>query len=512
METQLHSDEIARCGEPPLWSLSRTEVRVGLAVFVLSLIARCYALLPGYSVDDYVLIQDEGGGSYPMAVAQGRLLFFAVREVLAALGAAPPLSGPVYELLLALVLIAMGLAVCRLWGIREHTGACAIAVSFIALHPYQAEIFTFRTAPLLLALPLALAFGGLLACWRSRLAWLLSLLAVTCSLALYQAVLNYVAMALLFSIVFHLARVEDEDLYPDFWRTLRSRVMLVVLGVVIYAAFTVTVWTITGIRFGGRDALISSQEIVPRLAAVAKQWKVMFFGAEPILPLASKLLLLLTLAAGMLAYGLSLRRGSPRAAIARRTAAFGLAVAGGIPLCIGLVLVLTDWWPVPRVLAQTGMFWGGLLALMYRFARPAGRRILLTGYVVIMISFIGINNHIFYDQLRVNMRDMAKANRVLGRLEAQPGFDHAKGLTVNGASWGYPLPIRTAQGDMNISALYVSWAKVRLFDELSGQAFSAAPPEVEKKADEYCRNARRWPDQQSITMIDNYGVACLAPQ
>ncbi len=486
-----------------MWELSPIELRVGATAICLGLAARWQALLLGYSADDFRIFVDGQGLPAQHALAQGRSLGYVLHAGLTAIGVAMPESSVLGSMLLMVVLVAMGIGVCRLWGIRNDARASAIVVLLTVLHPYQAEVFSFRMTTLFLAIPLALSFWAILECTRSRASWLLSLTAVICSLAIYQVVINYIAMALLFSVVFHAARVGDAP--ARFWRDLRSRCILVGTGMVVYGALTLAISRMSGITFERRGTLVSLDEIVPRLQSAMTLANVMFLRTEPVLPVATKVLILLLLGLSVVFILCFDRRSAPS-----RTLALTLAIIGGVPLCIGTVLVLGSWWPVPRVLAQTGMFWGGMFAVVYCWARPAGQRVLIAGLVVIVFSFVGINNVIFSDQLRMNARDLNKANRIVARIESLPKFDQIEGVVVIGGFWAYPSRIQTIQGNLNASALSVPWSRVAVLNEATGYRFPLSPPPAAvQKASAYCKTSPKWPAAESVVRLDSIAVVCL---
>jgi hypothetical protein len=238
-------------------------------------------------------------------------------------------------------------------------------------------------------------------------------------------------------------------------------------------------------------------------------YRTMFLGSEPILPIGTKILLLLTAGFALGDYFVRAMRHGGYSALRRAAPAFACVLVAGIPPCVGMLLVLKEWWPVPRVLAQTGMFWGGSLALAYSLAQPLVRRILLAGIAVIIVSFAGIGDHVFEDQLRANMRDLATANRMVGRIEALPDFARVQYVVLDGGAWQYRSPLMTAQGDMNISALPVAWAKVPLINEVSGYAFQTAPETTRAKATAFCETAPKWPAAGSVVQFDATAVVCL---
>jgi hypothetical protein len=412
--------------------LSQTETRVAILVLFLSFVARWQMLSPGYSIDDYALITGPNSYSLGQMAAQGRVLTYYLQRALAALGASAPHAQPLSQILLTFVLVAVGLIVCRLWDMRTFAGSFVV-VAMVVLHPYQSEIFTFRPAALNLAIPLGLSFGAILVCTRSTRYWIVSAVALACSLSIYQVVLNYLGMALVFSIAFHLTRPADSN--RIFWRALRSQVTVILTAVVVYYAATYAVSRIAGSALTARTTFLGTSAITTRIDQILTLYKVILYRTEPIMPSATKALLLLTLGVAIMVHLATCWRSWTCPAFRRQALAIALVVAGGLPLCAGIVLVLGEWWPVPRVLAQTGMFWGGSLALVYSIVQPIGKRLILGSMVLILISFIGISNQVFSDQLRVNMRDLATAGRIVGRIESLPDFAQVRYLAVNGGSW-----------------------------------------------------------------------------
>ncbi len=499
-------DANMRCMGP----ISRSEWRVAAVALILSFVARWGALFPAYSTDDYPMIQNDGFYSWRAAVGQSRELHYLLRAVLRRLDALPPHSGTLGALLLSAVLVAMGLAICRLWGIQDRFPESLVAVCLMVLYPYQSELFTFRLMTLFLAIPLAAAFLALLLCVRSRWWWIASCGLLICSLFVYQVVLNYVLMALLFSVVFHVADAAGED--ARFKHALGARLALVIAGVAVFGAIAALIVKVSGIPPKGRATLIGMADVAHRIRIMAGQIGTIFLRTEPMMPLATKLVLILAVLAAIAATIVFKESGRERLqpGAGRAALSVGLIAALGVPLCVGVILLFQDWWPVPRVLVQTGMFWGAVFALTYRFANTAGRRILVACFAVAVFSFLGISNHIFSDQQRVNLRDLAAANRIVARLESLPDFAKISGVAVIGGKWGFASPVETAQGDANVSAFSKPWSKTPLLNEVSGYNFESAPPDVDARAKAYCKTVPKWPAPQSIGRVDSFAVVCLA--
>ncbi len=129
-----------------------------------------------------------------------------------------------------------------------------------------------------------------------------------------------------------------------------------------------------------------------------------------------------------------------------------------------------------------------------------------------ILSFIGIDNHLTVDQLRINRRDQAQANRIVARLEMLPEFRSLRGIAIEGGPANYQAGITgTDMHDMNVSAFSKPWSRLRVLIEVSGYDFQPAPASIQKAAATYCNGVPKWPAAQSVSSIESYGVVCLSP-
>lgn len=162
-------------------------------------------------------------------------------------------------------------------------------------------------------------------------------------------------------------------------------------------------------------------------------------------------------------------------------------------------------------LAAKGLsfFWAGIVAFAYLNSINAESKFIVIGLCcIVLFSFIGVNNHIFTDQLRVNMRDRHKANRIVARMESQPAFSNVQRVAIVGTVWGYPAPIYTTQGDMNISAFGADWSKVNVLKEVSGYNFGAATENEQKVAIKFCEDVPKWPSENSLVVLGDLCIVC----
>jgi hypothetical protein len=485
--------------------LSAVEKRNAAIALLICIVARFLALLPGYSIDDYGLFARNDASLTLKVIAQGRALFPPILRALTALGSDPPFSGVLGAAALSAVLIGVGLVVCRSWGIENRSGASLLALLLISLHPYQAEIFTFRTATVCVAIAMALAFAGFSLCARASRAWPAGVAAIIASLFLYQSVLNYLAIALLFTILF---RWTDET--PQFSHDTKYQVLGIGSAVLTYLVLNRLVIMFFQVTPVSRSQLLPISDGVARIGQAWLQVETMFWRSEPIMPAAVKLLLLAVAVLWLILFPLSVTRVPPRVSWVRTEFLFVAFGVTAVPFVLGLALPLREWWPVPRIFAHIGVFWAAISSFIWIRCSPRMKCLVGPLSATIIFSFVGINNHVFLDQNRLNMRDLAKANRIIERLEQLPEFPHLLGVIVDGGSGSYSSPIQTIQGDMNVSGLYASWSKTPLLNELSGQNWQTAPDDIQLKAGQYCNVSAKWPAPESVAVIESFGVICLA--
>jgi hypothetical protein len=97
----------------------------------------------------------------------------------------------------------------------------------------------------------------------------------------------------------------------------------------------------------------------------------------------------------------------------------------------------------------------------------------------------------------------------VGRIEELPEFDQIQYLVLYGGNYQYRSPVTTAQGDMNISALFAAWSKVPVINEVSGYALQPAPAALYAKANVFCETAPKWPAPGSVVKLDAAAVVCM---
>lgn len=495
--------------------------RVFLGTLLVTAVAKGMAFLPGYSIDDYRLVLRDSP-SLDM-LRQGRIAQAGVVQILHLL----QLEGHharVFFVAFALVMSALlAVLVVRHWGFGTAGWVPVAAASCISIHPYTTEIFTFRTA---LGINMfAYALLGLLLIPR-RWSWAgvcAGALVFAVAVSIYQAVLQYALMILLMGAAVGLTRLLVAGRAAGWprritallsWRRIprdRKAALLActVLGMVVYTLVNTVVARVLHLDLVNHR-LLSPGRIGERAAAVWNILRYRFLDPSPLLNQFSKRLLLLLLFLALV--GLLVRTWPwlrPRSALLLVVIA-GL-LAASLVWTVGIELVLQDFWPVPRVMAHVGVFWAGVLAVAWLCWGPRARSVLGFLSALIVLTFIGGSNRVLNDQIRLNVRDAAKASRIIARLEEVPGFSGTEPIAVHGTDWTYPLAYGTSDNDLNISAFGPEWSQEEILREISGYDLQPTKDDAARKAAAaaYCRNVQPWPDPESVTIKDGLAIVCL---
>lgn len=491
--------------------LTKEECIVCIISFVISLLAKGIALYPqAYSIDDYTFTIDR---HHIPGINQGRFGFAVLYEFLQILGIPSGYVTPFFGFIFLVCFCWVGIIICRVWKISGNIILSSFVVLFIAIHPYQAEIFTFKISFFYATMAYFLGFLAFYFAEFKRLTFLLVIFCMAFALSINQAILNYFLLVISLSILLEILQQYKDNNFLNLYKLLANIKLLpkcasICAGVFLYFLLNRFVLYITGITLVSRFSFISFYDISTRLIQLKDLLYLLFFKSEPILPSFPKILMFILLFSVLCvitkrAYSLNKKR-----AIFISLAYFLLFLA--ILGIIGVSLVIKEWWPVPRVLSSIGIFWAGIIAFLYlNVDNKLCRAFILVCSTIIIFSFIGINNQIFTDQLRVNMRDFNKVNRMIARLESNPNFSQVKRVVIIGDNWAYKSPINTAEGDMNISAFGCSWAKIHLLNEISGYKFEPATAEEYNKAKDLYQTAPKWPEPNSITVQGNLAIIYL---
>ena len=509
--------------EPPAetscW-LSVPERTLFLITLALSLLAKGIALLPyGHSVDSYPKLialsakPSDAGGVFAEFLAQGRLGQWLLNQALATLGNLGP-GGNTWNVFVSLCCFAAGaILLCRLWRIAP-TGFAAIALAGVfAIHPYHAEIFTFREAALTVSLAVVCALAGITFAARPRPRFVVGSLLLFASLNLYQVAWNYAFLAVLIACLLEWVRNPDAPLIPSRRSPLTSAAAVLACTTVAYFGFFKLSVRFLPAPTGelARGALIPLSQLSNRLHELLRIFYSILLRPEPLMPVAIKWLLAALLGA---AVAVLLRRALAQPS-RRALDLLALPVFLGAALLgiAGIMIPIGGWMPVHRTLSAVSLLATGSLAVLLA-GSPRLRTAALASAGVLLFAFGGVNNFALHDQFRLNQRDSATAVRMIGRLEADPAFSPSQPLAVVGSLRHYPLRFFTSRdgSDVNVSALLQPWSKANLLREVSGYPLPDAPAEAFPAAQEYCRANAPWPAPGSVAMLQGMAVVCLPGQ
>jgi hypothetical protein len=491
----------------------KTAFVVGLAG---ALIAKGAALFPlAYSVDDYskVLSPERNALGIDFLIGQGRFGLALLSQLVFEFGIAPPFTNILYAVYYMATLIVVSLLLARLWRLSDDVVLISLLVLAVTLHPYQAELFIFRVSPFYVSTATLMAFTGLYYCDAKPGAIFLSSLCLTAALSIYQVAFNLIFVTFLFALIFELLRQLKEHSVVD-WRqaalevALWPRLAMLSSGLVLYLVSNKAVQFFFNVPPITRAQFLPLHDLQRRADDTVTVLKNLLMRPEPVLPMAVKILLGIIGCIALFQVTrtvLSDPRGKKKIFYLTAIISMLLIASLGIP---GVSLVAGWLDAVPRVLSAVSIYCGGLLAISYMYSGAQMRKAVIWLSIVLVIVFAGINNHIFYDQLRLNTRDRMKAARMVGRLESFGEFSQIKRLAITNSEAGYPSPIQSSQGGINNSAFIPSWSKVPLVKEISGYDFGMATGEEQQLAEKLCAAHPKWPHPESVFLRNDLAIIC----
>lgn len=477
----------------------------------LSLLARQWTITdPLYSADAYVQIGPEGIPT-DFFISQGRwglVLFAGLRDALDYVGYQVAASA---NLIAVFVFAHAGLLLANVVLRKPTTAEALVFVVIISLHPFATEFFYFTEGTLTFAVAFWLTSVALYACREMRRpvqAAIVGVALLVLATAIYQTAIAQALTVALLALVARLALLDGPQGRTPFVASRQVRLVLAVAASFpIYLLSARVVQSFTGVAAISRAGY--SQLMADPLAKLHSTLGSINLGLWPpegVIPrLDSDVLVgLLVLSALVLLWSM-LRTGRWAAA-----AASGVLLAVGLWWSIGFSELGDTSWLVPRTMAVVGTFSAGLLMLGWR-ARSwvIWRAVLTTGIIILAVGYIGASNRILHDQRAMNRWDMAQANRILARLESEPGYEDLRTLAIIGGRVVYPVPTPTTFGDISISALMVPWSKLAVIEQATGYRFGWPTEAQVSTATEYCEAHESWPAAESVVLRNELGIVCM---
>lgn len=492
---------------------SQTELKIFLLTMVVCVAAKGNALFQlSYSTDDFFsMLSPMNLNVYFM---DGRFGWALLSTLNHSLGAVAPFTNTFFIFLYMACLVLAGLIVCRIWRITDNMILSTLVVLFINIHPYQAELFLFKVNAIYNAFSILFAYIGLYYSELKIKTIFLTSFCMSFALSIYQLSLNPIVITLCFAIVFEIFRQSINNNSFNWKQILHNtkllpRMLTIWLGVFFYLIGNKVLQNILHTIPSERFQFISIYDILHRLIEIKDVLLKMFFLPEPIMPIALKVILAILAFLAIFVctskiFSENLNKGTMVNFLLVLVVLFISLMS-----IVGVPLIVKTWWPVPRVLSSIGYFWAGVISLAFFSASKKIHLIVVILSSIVLFGFAGINNHIYTDQVRLNMRDFHKANRIIYKLENHPEFSRVQRVTLIGGDWNFPSAIDTAIGDMNISAFSKSWSKLNILKELSGYNFAQATENEQEKAEAYCSGAPKWPAPESLIIDGALCIICL---
>lgn len=491
-----------------VFRLSTEEKKAFLIALCLLVVANGYTLFAyGYSTDTTVELFNPNPITLDFFIRQGRYARGAIWLLISKIGIIDPVAQTLYAACAMLMLAFAGILVCRMWRITGPM-LMVVVIGFLTLHPYQTEIFTFRESVFYIALAYLLGFLALYLADRKPGPFLVGTALLILALGIYQLILNYLGMAMLFMLVLSTGgqRTFKEELASIRFKPRLLMMICAVIGFEFIFHLSLHLYHVT--QFD-RSQWLPMSAVSERFGQLKLLYKKMFFADELIMPRLDKDLLLILLVAYFGVATFRLRLDAIQLKTNYLAIPFFILPLAAL-MIIGISTPLYTWWPEPRVLSAIGLFWAGVIAYASSSQSRPGNNIILAIAAIVMFSFIGVNNHILADQLRQNLRDRLTANRVISRFENMPGFQGMRKLAIVNPKWDYATPMTTTDMDLNMSSLSGNDLPVSTIKDVSGYNFTSLSMADAKFAENYCHKAPSWPAQASITIIQDIGIACLS--
>jgi glucosyltransferase GtrII-like protein len=477
------------------------------SVLLLDLVARGQALFaPMASIDSYDVARRSFGGEIAYCLGDGRFVRAALWWAQQQLGFLP-LESMSASLCLAIPLfIVSGFLFAAAILDDLEAGEAVVFAALFTLHPFATEYFYYGEVAFATVLAVFFASVAVWSAFRappSLVSRCVAVGAVLLALGDYQITIGHIAAGGLLVLAARLAR-GDKAQGAELLAFARSAGVLA-LGVILYLLCLVATRFLFPAAAAGRAFPGHVPDFAAKLDAVGGAIGFALWPPNGIVAPAVSLLTLLALALCLAAL--------VRSALAARGLLQALAVAlavGAAILCAACAALIGDVvWLVPRLLSPIALCVAGLAAIGFRRLAGQVRLGLAAAVAIVLLGYLGADASILFDQRRVNLWDDQEANRMIARLEADPGFGKATSLAIVGRKPTRPLALSTMSGDMNSSAFGSPWSKLGLVEQATGYRFLAPTDEEWQAAIDYCAGRAAWPTPGSAAVKDELAIVCL---
>ncbi|WP_313457064.1 glucosyltransferase domain-containing protein [Stenotrophomonas sp.] len=484
-------------------------LQVCIAVTIMTLLARLPFLVQhGLSIDSYFYVR--GFPTMSQLFGQGRFGQYIVFMAGESIGFNARTFG---TLLQGGGLLFFAASVPLLFAAFDRTGQVSrtgliMASLMITLHPYSAEILSFSEASFTAQLATALGIGATFLAARRPERWWIGAILLFAALSMYQLLLNYIALMLLFGALQIL--VQDRGASVLEWQRYRGLLAPALMTVVGLAAYMVAYKLVIagfGLNETSRSQLLPLSMAASRYHELAQLsgflWKRPYIVEDA--PVASHLMW----AGAVLGWlGFVIWVMVKR----RRQALPCLLLAALVPLAgIGVIAAGKAWWPVPRVLGGIVVVWAMGVYWLFFLGRKRWQQWMIA--VPIGVSLLGaaaVGHRIHSDQMLVNGYDKLLAAEIYHSLNQLPGFNDRVSIAIvnRNMRWAHPAPLPTAYMDLNMTAFALTGAQQGVLRMSTGHELSTVEPTPDHI--KVCDAIPFWPSKGfSALAPDGTAVVCL---
>ncbi|MBY6279165.1 glucosyltransferase domain-containing protein [Stenotrophomonas maltophilia] len=484
-------------------------LQVCVAVTIITLLARLpFVVQHGLSIDSYFYVR--GFPTMDQLFGQGRFGQYMVFMAGESIGFNALTFG---TLLQGVGLLCFAASVPLLFTAFDRTGQASrtgviMASLMITLHPYSAEILSFSEASFTAQLATALGIGATFLAARRPERWWIGSVLLFAALSMYQLLLNYVALMLLFGTLQILVRDRAASvLHWQRYRELMAPALMTVVGLGAYMVAYKLVIAGFGLSETSRSQLLpltmapSRYDELMQLSAFL--WKRPYIVEDA--PLASRLMWA-GAGLGWLGFVIWVAVKRPRQVL------LCLLIAALVPLAgIGVIAAGKAWWPVPRVLGGIVVVWAMGVYWLFFLGRKRWQQWVVA--VPIGVSLLGaaaVGHRIHSDQMLVNGYDKLLAAEIYHSLNQLPGFNDRVPISIvnRNMRWAHPARLPTAYMDLNMTAFALTGAQQGVLRMTTGHELNTVEPTPDHI--KVCEAIPSWPTKGfSALAPDGAAVVCL---
>lgn len=445
-------------------------------------------------------------------LAQGRYGSYLLQEI-ARFSGVSPISAPIITIGLSCVLAAwIAVRMIHEWLPDVSRMAVVLAALLMMAHPYTAELFGFRGVTLFHYIAYTASTAALLLTLRvSYLENSLAVFLLTFSIGVYQISLNFYLVLLVFSILIkiNLAYRSKKDCLEWVRGAIATSFIVSILSLIIHMALA----HITRPKTfnDNRSRFIGIEQVPDRVFEFFTILRKHFidesaYAGQLLSNFAVYSLFYFTVIT--FSFLLITAVGRKKINVFVPISSIFLVFAAMLFL-VGVLLVSERLWLPPRVFMPIGIIWAGAFLLAHLWSGPHLRYLSTSLAAITVLGFISINQQVFVDHWRVNLRDRAIAINWIKELSENPQWANVETIVVQGGRWNFGSPIRTIAGNQNTSAFASPWAIAPLFSETTGRNFRRPKASEANRARKFCENVPNDMTSTRFAISNKSAIICI---